>query len=215
MDTPSTNSEEKCFFIQYRKTVCLCRNTVLVAQITQLCDFRKAFSDLLTNPSLQYNRKNEREISWILLEIVLYSFPDFSKGSYRYAPMVAFFASHTYGMTTPGPIRFNNLDVNYGASFAPASGKFHVPYLGVYVFEYTIESFSPRASGYLVIDGIDKLSFQAENINSNKYTDRVITGNALLELNYGQEVWLRLVAGSIPAKYPPVTTFSGYLLYRT
>ncbi|XP_053831890.1 multimerin-1 isoform X1 [Vidua macroura] len=140
---------------------------------------------------------------------------DFSKGSYRYAPMVAFFASHTYGMTTPGPIRFNNLDVNYGASFAPATGKFHVPYLGVYVFEYTIESFSPRASGYLVIDGIDKLSFQAENINNNKYTDRVITGNALLELNYGQEVWLRLATGSIPAKYPPVTTFSGYLLYRT
>ncbi|NWW97005.1 MMRN1 protein, partial [Rhynochetos jubatus] len=140
---------------------------------------------------------------------------NFSKGSYRYAPMVAFFASHTYGMTVPGPIRFNNLDVNYGASFAPATGKFHVPYLGVYVFEYTIESFSPRASGYLVIDGIDKLTFQAENINSNKYTDRVITGNALLELNYGQEVWLRLATGSIPAKYPPVTTFSGYLLYRT
>ncbi|NXY70616.1 MMRN1 protein, partial [Glareola pratincola] len=140
---------------------------------------------------------------------------NFSKGSYRYAPMVAFFASHTYGMTTPGPIRFNNLDVNYGASFAPATGKFHVPYLGVYVFEYTVESFSPRASGYLVIDGIDKLTFQAENINSNKYTDRVITGNALLELNYGQEVWLRLATGSIPAKYPPVTTFSGYLLYRT
>ncbi|KFZ50161.1 Multimerin-1, partial [Antrostomus carolinensis] len=140
---------------------------------------------------------------------------NFSKGSYRYAPMVAFFASHTYGMTTPGPIRFNNLDVNYGASFAPATGKFHVPYLGVYVFEYTIESFSPRASGYLVIDGIDKLTFQAENINSNKYTDRVITGNALLELNYGQEVWLRLATGSIPAQYPPVTTFSGYLLYRT
>ncbi|KFU88281.1 Multimerin-1, partial [Chaetura pelagica] len=140
---------------------------------------------------------------------------DFSKGSYRYAPMVAFFSSHTYGMTTPGPIRFNNLDVNYGASFAPATGKFHVPYLGVYVFEYTIESFSSRASGYLVVDGIDKLSFQAENINSNKYTDRVITGNALLELNYGQEVWLRLAVGSIPAKYPPVTTFSGYLLYRT
>ncbi|NXO02230.1 MMRN1 protein, partial [Rhinopomastus cyanomelas] len=140
---------------------------------------------------------------------------DFSKGSYRYAPMVAFFASHTYGMKAPGPIRFNNLDVNYGASFAPATGKFHVPYLGVYVFEYTIESFSPRASGYLVIDGIDKLTFQAENINSSKYTDRVITGNALLELNYGQEVWLRLAAGSVPAKYPPVTTFSGYLLYRT
>ncbi|NXW77171.1 MMRN1 protein, partial [Hirundo rustica] len=140
---------------------------------------------------------------------------NFSKGSYRYAPMVAFFASHTYGMTTPGPIRFNNLDVNYGASFAPATGKFHVPYLGVYVFEYTIESFSPRASGYLVIDGIDKLTFQAENINNNKYADRVITGNALLELNYGQEVWLRLATGSIPAKYPPVTTFSGYLLYRT
>ncbi|NXU85213.1 MMRN1 protein, partial [Xiphorhynchus elegans] len=140
---------------------------------------------------------------------------NFSKGSYRYAPMVAFFASHTYGMTAPGPIRFNNLDVNYGASFAPATGKFHVPYLGVYVFEYTIESFSPRASGCLVIDGIDKLTFQAENIDSNKYTDRVITGNALLELNYGQEVWLRLATGSIPAKYPPVTTFSGYLLYRT
>ncbi|XP_056346752.1 multimerin-1 [Oenanthe melanoleuca] len=140
---------------------------------------------------------------------------DFSKGSYRYAPMVAFFASHTYGMTTPGPIRFNNLDVNYGASFAPATGKFHVPYLGVYVFEYTIESFSPRASGYLVIDGIDKLTFQAENVNNSKYTDRVITGNALLELNYGQEVWLRLATGSIAAKYPPVTTFSGYLLYRT
>ncbi|XP_060103040.1 multimerin-1 [Heteronotia binoei] len=140
---------------------------------------------------------------------------DFSKGSYRYAPMVAFFASHTYGMNTPGPIRFNNLDVNYGSSYVPSNGKFRVPYLGVYVFEYTIESRSPRLSGYLVVDGIDKLAFQSENTNDEKYTDRVVTGYALLELNYGQEVWLRLAAGSIPAKYPPVTTFTGYLLYRT
>ncbi|XP_014433379.2 multimerin-1 [Pelodiscus sinensis] len=140
---------------------------------------------------------------------------DFSKGSYRYAPMVAFFASHTYGMTTPGPIRFNNLDVNYGSSYVPASGKFRVPYLGVYVFEYTIASFSPRISGYLVVDGLDKLAFQSENVSGNKYIDKVITGHALLELNYGQEVWLRLATGSIPAKYPPVSTFTGYLLYRT
>ncbi|KAM8940025.1 multimerin-1 [Pelodytes ibericus] len=141
--------------------------------------------------------------------------PDFSKGSYRYAPMVAFYASHTYGMTAPGPIKFNNLYVNYGSSYAPRSGKFHIPYLGVYVFKYTIESFSPRVSGYLVVDGVDKIAFQSENINSNMYSDRVVTGDALLELNYGQEVWLRLATGSIPAQYPPVTTFSGYLLYRT
>ncbi|KAJ1206110.1 hypothetical protein NDU88_001519 [Pleurodeles waltl] len=141
--------------------------------------------------------------------------PDFSKGSYRYAPMVTFFVSHTYGMTVPGPIKFNNLYVNYGASYAPASGKFIVPYLGVYVFKYTIESFSPRVSGYLVVDGIDKLAFQSENINNSLYSDRVITGDALLELNYGQEVWLRLATGSIPAKYPPITTFGGFLLYRT
>ncbi|XP_049646048.1 multimerin-1 [Suncus etruscus] len=141
--------------------------------------------------------------------------PDFSKGSYRYAPMVAFFASHTYGMTTPGPILFNNLDVNYGASYTPRTGKFRVPYLGVYVFKYTIESFSAHVSGYLVVDGVDKLTFESENINSDTHCDRVLTGDALLELNYGQEVWLRLVKGTIPAKFPPVTTFSGYLLYRT
>ncbi|KAJ6655413.1 hypothetical protein lerEdw1_005410 [Lerista edwardsae] len=140
---------------------------------------------------------------------------DFSKGSYRYAPMVAFFASHTYGMNTPGPIRFNNLDVNYGSAYVPANGRFRVPYLGVYVFEYTIESSSPLISGYLVVDGVDKLAFRSENTNDNKYVDRVVTGDALLELNYGQEVWLRLAMGSIPAKYPPVTTFTGYLLYRT
>nr|XP_033814780.1 multimerin-1 isoform X2 [Geotrypetes seraphini] len=139
--------------------------------------------------------------------------PDFSKGSYRYAPMVTFFVSHTYGMTTPGPIRFNNMHVNYGASYAPGSGKFHVPYLGVYVFKYTIESLSPVVSGYLVVDGVDNLAFYSENINM--YSDRVITGDALLELNYGQEVWLRLATGSIPARFPPVTTFGGYLLYRT
>ncbi|XP_054993461.1 multimerin-1-like [Sorex araneus] len=141
--------------------------------------------------------------------------PDFSKGSYRYAPMVAFFASHTYGMTTPGPILFNNLDVNYGASYTPRTGKFRVPYLGVYVFKYTIESFSAHVSGFLVVDGVDKLTFESENINSDTHCDRVLTGDALLELNYGQEVWLRLVKGTIPAKFPPVTTFSGYLLYRT
>ncbi|KAH0615845.1 hypothetical protein JD844_026413 [Phrynosoma platyrhinos] len=140
---------------------------------------------------------------------------DFSKGSYRYAPMVAFFASHTYGMNSPGPIRFNNLDVNYGSSYVPANGRFRVPYLGVYVFEYTIESSSPLLSGYLVVDGIDKLAFQSENANDHKYVERVVTGDALLELNYGQEVWLRLATGSIPAKYPPITTFTGYLLYRT
>ncbi|OCT99995.1 multimerin-1 [Xenopus laevis] len=141
--------------------------------------------------------------------------PDFSKGSYRFAPIVAFFVTHTYGMTAPGPIRFNNLHVNYGSSYAPSTGKFHVPYLGVYIFKYTIESFSPRLSGYLVVDGIDKIAFQSENINNSMYSDRMITGDALLELNYGQEVWLRLTTGSIPAQYPPVTTFSGYLLYRT
>ncbi|KAG8511639.1 Multimerin-1 [Galemys pyrenaicus] len=141
--------------------------------------------------------------------------PDFSKGSYRYAPMVAFFASHTYGMTTPGPILFNNLDVNYGASYTSRTGKFRVPYLGVYVFKYTIESFSAHISGFLVVDGIDKLAFESENINSEIHCDRVLTGDALLELNYGQEVWLRLVKGKIPAKFPPATTFSGYLLYRT
>ncbi|XP_049741670.1 multimerin-1 isoform X2 [Elephas maximus indicus] len=141
--------------------------------------------------------------------------PDFSKGSYRYAPMVAFFASHTYGMTTPGPILFNNLDVNYGASYTPTTGKFRIPYLGVYVFKYTIESFSAHVSGFLVVDGIDKLTFESENINSEVHCDRVLTGDALLELNFGQEVWLRLVKGTIPAKFPPVTTFSGYLLYRT
>ncbi|KAM3937409.1 multimerin-1 [Leptodactylus fuscus] len=140
---------------------------------------------------------------------------DFSKGSYRYAPMVAFSVSHTYGMTSPGPIRFNNLYVNYGASYAPSTGKFLVPYLGVYVFKFTIESYSHRVSGYLVVDGIDKIAFQSENINSSMYSDRMVTGDALLELNYGQEVWLRLTSGSIPAQYPPVTTFSGYLLYRT
>uniref|UniRef100_F7D9Y9 Multimerin 1 n=1 Tax=Xenopus tropicalis TaxID=8364 RepID=F7D9Y9_XENTR len=140
---------------------------------------------------------------------------DFSKGSYRFAPIVAFFVAHTYGMTTPGPIRFNNLLVNYGSSYAPSTGKFHVPYLGVYIFKYTVESFSPRVSGYLVVDGIDKIAFQSENINNSMYSDRMITGDALLELNYGQEVWLRLTTGSIPAQYPPVTTFSGYLLYRT
>ncbi|XP_063314707.1 multimerin-1 [Pelobates fuscus] len=141
--------------------------------------------------------------------------PDFSKGSYRYAPMVAFYVSHTYGMTAPGPIRFNNLYVNYGSSYAPTTGKFHIPYLGVYVFKYTIESFSPRVSGYFVVDGIDKIAFQSENMNNSMQSDRVVTGDVLLELNYGQVVWLRLATGSIPAQYPPVTTFSGYLLYRT
>ncbi|XP_043294595.1 multimerin-1 isoform X2 [Cervus canadensis] len=141
--------------------------------------------------------------------------PDFSKGTYRYAPMVAFFASHTYGMTTPGPILFNNLDVNYGASYTPRTGKFRIPYLGVYVFKYTIESVSAHISGFLVVDGVDKLAFESENGNREVHCDRVLTGDALLELNYGQEVWLRLVKGTIPAKFPPATTFSGYLLYRT
>lgn len=141
--------------------------------------------------------------------------PDFSKGSYRYAPMVAFFVSHTHGMTAPGPILFNDLSVNYGASYNPRTGKFRIPYLGVYIFKYTIESFSPHISGFLVVDGVDKLRFESENTDNEIHCDRVLTGDALFELNYGQEVWLRLVKGIIPIKYPPVTTFSGYLLYRT
>uniref|UniRef100_H3AQ63 Multimerin 1 n=1 Tax=Latimeria chalumnae TaxID=7897 RepID=H3AQ63_LATCH len=149
----------------------------------------------------------------LIAENVLYG--DFSKGSYRYAPMVTFFAAHTYGMNSSGPIKFNHLYVNYGASYAPGSGKFLVPYLGVYVFKYTIESCSPHVSGFMVVDGVDKLAFQSEDVSSEMYTSRVVTGDAVLELNYGQRVWLRLVRGSIPAKFPPVTTFGGYLLYRT
>ncbi|XP_072898567.1 multimerin-1-like isoform X2 [Hemitrygon akajei] len=138
---------------------------------------------------------------------------DFSKGSYRYAPMVAFFVAHTYAMNTSGPIRFNHLYVNYGASYAPASGKFLIPFLGVYVFKYTIESFSSHLSGYLVVDGVDKLAFQYDG--NGVSGSRTVTGDAVLELNYGQRVWLRLTSGSIPEKFPPVTTFGGYLLYRT
>lgn len=141
--------------------------------------------------------------------------PDFSKGSYRYAPMVAFFVSHTHGMMAPGPILFNDLIVNYGASYNPRTGKFRIPYLGVYIFKYTIESFSAHISGFFVVDGVDKLRFESENADNEIHCDRVLTGDALFELNYGQEVWLRLVKGTIPIKYPPVTTFSGYLLYRT
>ncbi|MBN3300318.1 MMRN1 protein, partial [Amia calva] len=140
---------------------------------------------------------------------------DFSKGSYRYAPMVTFFVAHTYTMSAPGAIRFNHLYVNYGASYSPGSGKFSIPYLGVYVFKYTIESSSPQVSGYLVVDDEDKLAFQSEDATATTSSGRVITGDAVLELNYGQRVWLRLETGSIPAKYPPVTTFGGYLLYRT
>ncbi|KAM5194252.1 multimerin-1 [Mantella aurantiaca] len=165
-----------------------------------VCACRHPFGGL--NCSLKMTEENTQSL-------------DFSKGSYRYAPMVAFSVSHTYGMTSPGPIRFNNLYVNYGTSYTPNTGKFNVPYLGVYVFKFTIESYSPRVSGYLVVDGIDKIAFQSENINSSMYSDRMVTGDALLELNYGQEVWLRLASGSIPAQYPPVTTFTGYLLYRT
>ncbi|XP_075057856.1 multimerin-1 [Mixophyes fleayi] len=165
-----------------------------------VCACRHPFGGL--NCSLKMSDENSQSL-------------DFSKGSYRYAPMVAFSVSHTYGMTSPGPIRFNNLYVNYGSSYAPSTGKFNVPYLGVYVFKFTIESSSHRVSGYLVVDGVDKFAFQSENINSSMYSDRMVTGDALLELNYGQQVWLRLTTGSIPAQYPPVTTFSGYLLYRT
>ncbi|XP_004590628.2 multimerin-1 [Ochotona princeps] len=139
--------------------------------------------------------------------------PDFSKGSYT--PMVAFFVSHNYGMTTPGPILFNDLHVNYGASYTPTTGRFRVPYRGVYVFKYAIESFSSHLSGFLVVDGRDKFAFESENTNNEIHCDRVVTGDVLLELNYGQEVWVRLVKGSIPRKSPPTTTFGGYLLYRT
>ncbi|XP_051866377.1 multimerin-1-like [Pristis pectinata] len=140
---------------------------------------------------------------------------DFSRGSYRYAPMVAFFVAHTYAMNTSGPIRFNHLYVNYGASYAPGSGKFSIPFLGVYVFKYTIESFSSHLSGFLVVDGVDKLAFQYEGTDNSVPGSRTVTGDAVLELNYGQSVWLRLTSGSIPEKFPPVTTFGGYLLYRT
>lgn len=129
--------------------------------------------------------------------------------------MVAFFVSHTHGMTAPGPILFNDLSVNYGASYNPRTGKFRIPYLGVYIFKYTIESFSAHISGFLVVDGVDKLRFESENPDNEIHCDRVLTGDALFELNYGQEVWMRLVKGAIPIKYPPVTTFSGFLLYRT
>ena len=64
-------------------------------------------------------------------------------------------------------------------------------------------------------DSLSSGEFESENGNSEIHCDRVLTGDALLELNYGQEVWLRLVKGTIPAKFPPATTFSGYLLYRT
>ncbi|XP_018599472.1 multimerin-1-like isoform X2 [Scleropages formosus] len=143
------------------------------------------------------------------------SAPDFLQGSYRYAPMVTFFVAHTFAMSAPGVIRFNHLYVNYGASYSPGSGKFGVPYLGVYVFKYTVETSSPDLSGYLVVDEEDKLSFRAQDSNSRRASTRVITGDAVLELNFGQRVWLRLETGDILGRYPPVTTFGGYLLYRT
>lgn len=75
------------------------------------------------------------------------------------------------------PILFNNL-MSTTISYTPRTGKFRIPYLGVYVFKYTIESVSAHISGFLVVDGVHKLTFESENGNSEIHCDRVLTGDA-------------------------------------
>lgn len=112
-------------------------------------------------------------------------------------------------------VTFDTVYVNIGGDFDPAAGLFRCRIPGAYYFSFTVGKFPHRDLSVMLMRNRNEVQAIVYEEGGGEER-RVQSQSAMLQLDFGDTVWLRLHGDPRYALYSNTghyTTFNGYLVY--
>ncbi|XP_038263680.1 complement C1q tumor necrosis factor-related protein 4 isoform X1 [Dermochelys coriacea] len=112
-------------------------------------------------------------------------------------------------------ITFDKVYVNIGSDFDPKAGLFRCRIPGAYYFSFTVGKYPKKNLSVMLMRNKNEVQVIVYDEHHRKER-KLASQSAMLQLDYGDTVWLRLHGDPKYALYSnagPYTTFNGYLIY--
>ncbi|XP_048217547.1 complement C1q tumor necrosis factor-related protein 4 [Perognathus longimembris pacificus] len=127
----------------------------------------------------------------------------------------AFSAARTTPLegTSEMAVTFDKVYVNIGGDFDATTGQFRCRVPGAYFFSFTAGKAPHKSLSVMLVRNRDEVQALAFDEQRRPGSRRAASQSAMLQLDYGDTVWLRLHGSPQYALGAPGATFSGYLVY--
>ena len=137
------------------------------------------------------------------------------KGDMGRSSLSAFSAVRSFSFTPSSgfnALPFDQVHTNVGEDFDGTLGRFTCEYPGIYIFSYSIATYTSNPHVYLMKNN-DRINTV---YRSNEGLLDIISNAAILQLDVGDQVWLqcRHAAREIYSNSGYYTTFSGVILHE-